>query len=66
MAKFKPGDIITPLIVDHGFENAKVLEKIKKKKKEYYRLKINNGIATIPIHAEEAYKLVEPDKKKSK
>lgn len=64
MARFKPGDIITPLIVDHGFENAQVLEIFTKKKKEYYRLKINNGIATIPIHAEEAYKLVEPDKKK--
>ena len=66
MAKFKPGDIITPTMTDHGFENAEVLNIFTKKKKEYYRLKISHGIATIPLHAEEAYKLVNSaeDKKK--
>ena len=58
MAKFKPGDVITPLIVDHGFENAIVMDTFTKKGKTYYTLKISNGIATIPLHAEEAYKLV--------
>lgn len=57
MAKFKPGDVITPTIIDHGFENAVVIDIFTKKGKEYYTLKIPNGIATIPLHAEEAYKL---------
>ena len=66
MAKFKPGDVITPTLIDHGFENAVVLDTFAKKGKEYSTLKINNGIATIPLHAEEAYRLVEPDTKKKK
>ena len=64
MAKFKPGDKITPYMPDHGFENAEVLDIFTKKKKEYYRLKITHGIATIPLHAEEAYRLVTENNKK--
>ena len=62
--KFKPGDVITPIIGYSGFENATVMntfteKKGKNKGKQYYTLKILCGTATIPISAEVNYKKVE-------
>ena len=57
--KFEKGDIITPSEFYHGFEDATVLGTTEIKGKQYYRLKIMNGTATIPVTAEVNYKKVE-------
>ena len=62
MSKFKVGDTITPIIGCCGYEDATVLsvfteKKGKNKGKEYYVLSILNGTATIPVTAENNYKL---------
>lgn len=67
--KFKVGDIIEPIEMGRGFEQAKVLkifiekEETRFKGRKMYLLKIPCGVATIPIEAEEFYKLV--DKRKA-
>ena len=67
--KFKKGDVIEAIDRGRGFEQATVLgtfiedrKKSKFKGKEMYLLKIMNGTATIPIEAEENYKLYKSKK----
>lgn len=60
--KFKPGDNIVPIESYQGFENATVTGITEKKGKQYYTLKILCGIATIPVSAEEFYKLKTEEK----
>lgn len=57
--KFNKGDTITPAEYYHGFENATVLDILNEGDRKYYKLKIINGTATIPVSAEVNYKLVE-------
>lgn len=57
--KFKAGDTIVVDIYGNGFEKATVTGVIKQNGKQYYKLKIMNGTATIPISAEVNYKKVE-------
>lgn len=61
--KFKIGDKIGPIVAGGGFEDATVQnifteEKGKNKGKQYYKLGISCGIATIPVSAEVNYKLL--------
>ena len=55
--KFDVGDIITSVADYHGFDDAKVLGTTEIKGKQYYILKILCGTATIPVSAEDNYKL---------
>lgn len=55
--KFKKGDQIVPTESYQGFENATVTGIIKQNGKQYYTLRIIQGTATIPVSAEEFYKL---------
>lgn len=57
--KFKVGDNIVPIESYQGFENATVIGISERKGKKYYTLKIICGKATIPISAEQYYKLKE-------
>lgn len=57
--KFKKGDNITVAEYGLGFEKATVLGVIKQNGKQYYSLKIVNGTATIPVTAENNYKILE-------
>jgi len=57
--RFKKGDRITPVDRGRGFEDAVITKIIKKRKKEYYVLKIICGTATIPVGAEINYKLAD-------
>ena len=60
--KFKQGDQIEPIEPGRGFDRATVISIFTETKgvhkgKTMYRLKIMNGIATIPIEAEVCYQL---------
>jgi ethanolamine transporter EutH len=57
--KFKAGDTIIVNEYGCGFDKATVTGVIEKNGKQYYTLKIMNGIATIPISAEVNYKKLE-------
>lgn len=57
--KFKKGDRITAIICGSGFEKATVIGVVEEKGRQYYSLKIMNGTATIPLTAENNYKLSE-------
>lgn len=57
--KFCVGDVISPAMDYHGFEDAKVIGILEIKGRMYYRLKIMNGTATIPVTAEDNYELLE-------
>ena len=61
--RFKKGDTIEAIEHGRGFEKAVVMniyteQKGKNKGKEMYYLKIMCGTATIPIEAEDNYRLV--------
>ena len=63
MNKFKPGDVIEPIVKGSGFMSAKVVKVYTEtqgihKGKEMYLLKIPNGTATMSINAEVNYKLM--------
>ena len=63
MPKFKQGDTIEAIERGRGFEKAVVLntfisQEKKYKGKEMYYLKIMCGTATIPIEADDNYRLV--------
>ena len=57
--KFNAGDTIIVNEYGCGFDKAIVTGVIEKNGKQYYTLKIMNGIATIPISAEVNYKKLE-------
>ena len=62
MAKFKIGEIIEPVERGRGFENAEVQNiytatRGRFKGEKMYLLKVINGTATVPIRAEDNYKL---------
>ena len=57
--KFNVGDVISPLMDYHGFEDAKVIGILEIKGRMHYRLRIMNGTATIPVTAEDNYELLE-------
>ena len=57
--KFKVGDVLAVSEYGRGFDMATVTGVIEKNGKQYYTLKIMNGIATIPISAEVNYKKLE-------
>ena len=64
MAKFKVGEIIEPIERGRGFENAEVQNVYtatsgRFKGEEIYLLKVINGTATVPVKAEDNYKLKE-------
>lgn len=56
---FNIGDIITPKEYHQGFENARVIRLSEINGKQYYTLKILCGTATIPLSAEENYKVID-------
>ena len=63
MSKFKKGQIIQAIVPGTGLEKATVLDtytetKGRHKGKEMYRLKIMNGIATIPVSVEDNYQIL--------
>jgi hypothetical protein len=53
--KFKKGDTITRMEYCSGFEKATVLDIFEDKGRQYYKLKILNGTATMPVVAEVNY-----------
>ena len=53
--KFKKGDTITRMEYCSGFERATVLDIFEDKGKQYYKLRILNGTATMPVGAEVNY-----------
>ena len=55
--KFKVGDVITHNEYCLGFEDAEILDIVVDRNVECYKVKIPNGFATIPFHAENNYKL---------
>lgn len=59
--KFKKGDHIVPVDSYQGFENSKVIDIFEIDGKKFYKLKILCGTATIPVSAEDYYKLKEKD-----
>ena len=62
MAKFKIGEIIEPVERGRGFDSAIVQDiytatRGRFKGEKMYLLKVINGTATVPIRAEDNYKL---------
>ena len=55
--KFKKGNTIVCKEYCNGFEKATVIDTFEENGKQYYKLKIMNGIATIPVGAEINYEL---------
>jgi hypothetical protein len=55
--KFKVGDIITPKQYCHGFCDVEITGIVTDMDRECYKVKIPNGIATIPIIVENNYEL---------
>lgn len=64
MAKFKIGDILEPIERGRGFDSAIVQDiytatRGRFKGEEMYLLRIINGTVTVPVRAEDNYKLKE-------
>jgi ethanolamine transporter EutH len=60
--KFNVGDNIMVTEFGKGFEKAIVIGVIEQNGRQYYKLSIVNGTATIPISAEVNYKIVNEKK----